>query len=128
MMPSGASLCNICGEQLVLSENGELFVACHECSYPICKACFEHEINEGHKVCLKCGTPYEGNLFYVYITIFQCKRLLFVYLYMWVCNSFYTPNFNLHVMVSRLCLLYEMIVFVFSFYNTIIFITFKIPI
>ncbi|KAK2384340.1 cellulose synthase A catalytic subunit 3 [UDP-forming] [Trifolium repens] len=60
MMPSGAPLCNICGEQLVLGENGEMIVACHECNYPICKACFEHEMNEGHKVCLKCGTPYEG--------------------------------------------------------------------
>ncbi|CAJ2677364.1 unnamed protein product [Trifolium pratense] len=60
MMPSGAPLCNICGEQLELGENGEMIVACHECNYPICKECFEHEINEGHKVCLKCGTPYEG--------------------------------------------------------------------
>ncbi|GAU39878.1 hypothetical protein TSUD_69260 [Trifolium subterraneum] len=48
MMPSGAPLCNICGEQLVLGENGEMIVPCHECNYPICKACFEHEINEGH--------------------------------------------------------------------------------
>lgn len=62
MMPSGASLCNICGEQLVLSDNGEMFVACHDCNYPICKPCFEHEINEGHSLCLKCGTPYQGNL------------------------------------------------------------------
>ncbi|CAI8618675.1 unnamed protein product [Vicia faba] len=60
MMQSGAPLCNICGEQLLLSENGERFVACHDCNYPICKACFEHEINEGHSVCLNCGTPYEG--------------------------------------------------------------------
>ncbi|KAG5147660.1 hypothetical protein AAZX31_06G062300 [Glycine max] len=58
MMESGAHFCNSCGEQIGLDANGEVFVACHECYFPICKACFEYEINEGRKVCLRCATPY----------------------------------------------------------------------
>ncbi|CAJ1973676.1 unnamed protein product [Sphenostylis stenocarpa] len=58
MMDSGAHFCNSCGEQVGLDANGEVFVACHECYFPICKACFEYEVNEGRKVCLRCATPY----------------------------------------------------------------------
>ncbi|XP_027348612.1 cellulose synthase A catalytic subunit 8 [UDP-forming]-like [Abrus precatorius] len=60
MQSEGVPLCNTCGEQVGLDHNGEVFVACHECNIPICKACFELEINEGHTVCLRCDTPYEG--------------------------------------------------------------------
>ncbi|KAK7306511.1 hypothetical protein VNO77_44458 [Canavalia gladiata] len=58
MMESAAHFCNSCGEQVGLDANGEVFVACHECYFPICKACFEYEINEGRRVCLRCATPY----------------------------------------------------------------------
>lgn len=61
MMESGDPLCNTCGEQLGLNSNGEVFVACHECNYPICRSCFDHEIKEGRTACLRCGTPYEEN-------------------------------------------------------------------
>ncbi|XP_054802031.1 cellulose synthase A catalytic subunit 8 [UDP-forming] [Prosopis cineraria] len=60
MMQSGVPLCNTCGEQVGFDSNGEVFVACHDCSFPICKACFDFEINEGRRVCLRCGTPYQG--------------------------------------------------------------------
>lgn len=76
MMQSGVPLCNICGEQLLLGENGERFVACHDCNYPICKPCFEHEINEGHSVCLNCATPYQGNLFMC--TLYSFNTCLFL--------------------------------------------------
>ena len=59
MVQSSVPLCNTCGEQVGLNDNGEVFVACHECNFPICKDCFEHEINEDHRVCMRCGTPYE---------------------------------------------------------------------
>ncbi|KAJ4823173.1 Cellulose synthase A catalytic subunit 8 [UDP-forming] [Turnera subulata] len=42
--------------------NGELFLACHECNYLMCKSCFEYEVKEGRKVCLRCGSPYDENL------------------------------------------------------------------
>ncbi|KAL0352954.1 UNVERIFIED_CONTAM: Cellulose synthase A catalytic subunit [UDP-forming] [Sesamum angustifolium] len=59
MMESGAPICNICGEQVGLSAKGEVFVACHECTYPICQHCLDHEIKEGRRnACMRCGTPY----------------------------------------------------------------------
>ncbi|XP_024024162.1 cellulose synthase A catalytic subunit 8 [UDP-forming] [Morus notabilis] len=58
MMQSGIPLCSTCGEQVGLDANGEVFVACHECNFPICKDCLNYEINEGRKVCLRCSTPY----------------------------------------------------------------------
>lgn len=60
MMESGDPICNTCGEQLGLNSNGEVFVACHECNYPICRSCFDCEIKEGQTSCLRCGTPYGG--------------------------------------------------------------------
>ncbi|KAJ6926068.1 cellulose synthase [Populus alba x Populus x berolinensis] len=62
MMESGAPICHTCGEQVRHDANGELFAACHECNYPMCKSCFEFEIKEGRKVCLRCGSPYDENL------------------------------------------------------------------
>ncbi|KAL5576955.1 hypothetical protein UlMin_018654 [Ulmus minor] len=59
MMQSGIPQCNTCGEQVGLDANGEIFVACHECNFPICKDCLIYEIKEGRKVCLRCSTPYQ---------------------------------------------------------------------
>ncbi|GMN43512.1 hypothetical protein TIFTF001_012703 [Ficus carica] len=58
MMQSGIPVCNTCGDQVGLDANGEVFVACHECNFPICKDCLSYEIKEGRKVCQRCGTPY----------------------------------------------------------------------
>ncbi|PQQ21830.1 cellulose synthase A catalytic subunit 8 [Prunus yedoensis var. nudiflora] len=59
MMQSGIPVCNTCGEQVGLDANGEVFVACHECNFPVCKTCFDLDIKEGRKACLRCGTPYD---------------------------------------------------------------------
>ncbi|KAK3432955.1 cellulose synthase A catalytic subunit 8 [Eucalyptus grandis] len=61
MMESGVPLCNTCGEAVGVDEKGEVFVACQECNFAICKACVEYEIKEGKKACLRCGTPFEAN-------------------------------------------------------------------
>ncbi|KAJ6766923.1 CELLULOSE SYNTHASE A CATALYTIC SUBUNIT 8 [UDP-FORMING] [Salix purpurea] len=61
-MESGPPICHTCGEQVGDDANGDLVVACHECNYPMCKSCFEYEIKEGRKVCLRCGSPYDDNL------------------------------------------------------------------
>ncbi|CAI9782081.1 unnamed protein product [Fraxinus pennsylvanica] len=58
MMESGVPMCKICGEHVGFDSNGEVFVACHECYDPICKACLGSEIREGRKSCTQCGTPY----------------------------------------------------------------------
>ena len=84
MMQSGVPLCNTCGEQVGLNDNGEAFVACHGCSFPICKDCFEHEINEGHRACLRCGTPYEGNPL-TYTLYFQVKSYCLCCFYYVIC-------------------------------------------
>lgn len=61
MMESRSPICNTCGEDIGVKSNGEFFVACHECSFPICKACLEYEFKEGRRICLRCGNPYDGN-------------------------------------------------------------------
>ncbi|KAI3466756.1 hypothetical protein Pfo_023419 [Paulownia fortunei] len=58
MMGSGFPICNACGEQVGLSSNGEVFVACHECNFPMCQHCLDYEIKEGRIMCIRCGTPY----------------------------------------------------------------------
>lgn len=61
MMESGVPICSTCGEQVGLNLNGEVFVACHECNFPLCKTCIEYEIKEGRSSCLRCGSPYDEN-------------------------------------------------------------------
>jgi cellulose synthase A len=63
MMESRSPICNTCGEEIGVKSNGEFFVACHECSFPICKACLEYEFKEGRRICLRCGNPYDENVF-----------------------------------------------------------------
>ncbi|KAL0407442.1 UNVERIFIED_CONTAM: Cellulose synthase A catalytic subunit [UDP-forming] [Sesamum latifolium] len=54
-------MCSTCGEQVGLSSNGEVFVACQECNYPICQHCLDYEIKEGRNACIRCGTPYNDD-------------------------------------------------------------------
>lgn len=60
MMESGVPLCNNCGEGVGLDSKGEVFVACHECNFPLCRSCFDYEINQGRNACLQCAAPYSG--------------------------------------------------------------------
>ena len=39
--------------------DGELFVACHECGFPVCKPCYEYERSEGNQCCPQCNTRYK---------------------------------------------------------------------
>ncbi|XVE62370.1 hypothetical protein DITRI_Ditri06bG0113000 [Diplodiscus trichospermus] len=48
--------CQICGDEVGLTAGGELFVACNECAFPICRACYEYERREGNQVCPQCKT------------------------------------------------------------------------
>nr|AAM83096.1 cellulose synthase catalytic subunit [Mesotaenium caldariorum] len=54
-----ASVCQICGDDVGLSATGELFVACVECGYPVCRPCYEYERKEGSKACPQCKTVYK---------------------------------------------------------------------
>lgn len=52
-------ICHICGDDVGLTVDGELFVACNECAFPICRTCYEYERNEGTQVCPQCKTRFK---------------------------------------------------------------------
>ncbi|KAK7354366.1 hypothetical protein VNO80_19826 [Phaseolus coccineus] len=52
-------LCEICGDSVGLTVEGDLFVACEECGFPVCRPCYEYERREGTQVCPQCHTRYK---------------------------------------------------------------------
>ncbi|XP_061365117.1 cellulose synthase A catalytic subunit 7 [UDP-forming]-like isoform X2 [Gastrolobium bilobum] len=52
-------LCDICGDSVGLTVDGDLFVACEECGFPVCRPCYEYERREGTQVCPQCHTRYK---------------------------------------------------------------------
>ncbi|MBA0632891.1 hypothetical protein Godav_001556 [Gossypium davidsonii] len=51
--------CNICGDEVGLTTEGELFVACNECAFPICRVCYDYERKEGNQTCPRCKTRFK---------------------------------------------------------------------
>uniref|UniRef100_A0A2N9I657 Cellulose synthase n=1 Tax=Fagus sylvatica TaxID=28930 RepID=A0A2N9I657_FAGSY len=52
-------ICQICGDDVGLTRDGELFVACNECAFPICRTCYEYERKEGNQLCPQCKTRFK---------------------------------------------------------------------
>ncbi|PKI35728.1 hypothetical protein CRG98_043886, partial [Punica granatum] len=52
-------ICQICGDDVGLNADGELFVACNECAFPICRTCYEYERREGNQACPQCKTRFK---------------------------------------------------------------------
>ncbi|KAD6119445.1 hypothetical protein E3N88_10716 [Mikania micrantha] len=52
-------ICQICGDEIEIATDGEPFVACNECAFPICRTCYEYERREGNKACPQCKTKYK---------------------------------------------------------------------
>ncbi|XP_027942144.1 cellulose synthase A catalytic subunit 7 [UDP-forming]-like isoform X1 [Vigna unguiculata] len=52
-------LCEICGDSVGVTVEGDLFVACEECGFPVCRPCYEYERREGTQVCPQCHTRYK---------------------------------------------------------------------
>ncbi|KAL5577895.1 hypothetical protein UlMin_019594 [Ulmus minor] len=52
-------ICQICEDDLGVTVEGELFVACNECAFPICRTCYEYERREGSQVCPRCKTRFK---------------------------------------------------------------------
>ncbi|KAG2640951.1 hypothetical protein PVAP13_2KG131600 [Panicum virgatum] len=50
--------CQICGDDVGVGFDGEPFVACNECAFPVCRACYEYERREGSQACPQCRTRY----------------------------------------------------------------------
>ncbi|KAG0603462.1 hypothetical protein M758_10G096400 [Ceratodon purpureus] len=52
-------ICQICGDDVGITMEGELFVACNECGFPVCRPCYEYERNDGNQSCPQCRTRYK---------------------------------------------------------------------
>ncbi|KAK1323851.1 Cellulose synthase A catalytic subunit 6 [UDP-forming] [Acorus calamus] len=52
-------ICQICGDDIQITDDGEPFVACHECGFPVCRPCYEYERREGNQSCPQCKTRYK---------------------------------------------------------------------
>lgn len=52
-------MCEICGDDVGLTVDGDLFVACNECGFPVCRPCYEYERREGSQNCPQCKTRYK---------------------------------------------------------------------
>ncbi|GAY60250.1 hypothetical protein CUMW_200500 [Citrus unshiu] len=51
--------CQICEDEIEITDNGEPFVACNECAFPVCRPCYEYERREGNQACPQCKTRYK---------------------------------------------------------------------
>ncbi|KAJ4758476.1 Cellulose synthase [Rhynchospora pubera] len=52
-------ICLICGDGIEYLEGEGFFVACNECAFPVCRACYEYERREGTQACPQCKTRYK---------------------------------------------------------------------
>jgi cellulose synthase A len=52
-------VCQICGDDVGLAADRELFVACNECEFPVCRPCYEYERKDGNQSCPQCKTRYK---------------------------------------------------------------------
>eukprot|EP00249_Psilotum_nudum_P010704 c22707_g3_i1 orf=364-2007(+) len=52
-------VCQICGDDVGVTPDGELFIACHECGFPVCRPCYEYERIDGNQACPQCKTRYK---------------------------------------------------------------------
>ncbi|GMH02565.1 hypothetical protein Nepgr_004404 [Nepenthes gracilis] len=59
ILQSVPKICKICGDEIARREDGEQFVACYHCGFPVCKPCYEYERSEGNQCCPQCNTRYK---------------------------------------------------------------------
>ncbi|KAL0339093.1 UNVERIFIED_CONTAM: Cellulose synthase A catalytic subunit [UDP-forming] [Sesamum angustifolium] len=55
----GSQVCQICGDNVGLTVDGEPFVACDVCAFPVCRPCYEYERKDGNQSCPQCKTRYK---------------------------------------------------------------------
>ena len=56
---SSSQVCQICGDKVGVTADGELFVACNECAFPVCRPCYEYEHKDGNQSCPQCKIRYK---------------------------------------------------------------------
>ncbi|KAA8517064.1 hypothetical protein F0562_017118 [Nyssa sinensis] len=52
-------ICQICGDEIEITVDGEPFVACNECAFPVCRPCYEYERREGNQAYPQCKTRFK---------------------------------------------------------------------
>uniref|UniRef100_A0A2P2MP60 Uncharacterized protein MANES_09G023700 n=1 Tax=Rhizophora mucronata TaxID=61149 RepID=A0A2P2MP60_RHIMU len=52
-------VCQICSDEIGTTVDGEPFVACHVCAFPVCRPCYEYERKDGNQSCPQCKTKYK---------------------------------------------------------------------
>jgi len=77
-------ICQICGDDVGLAETGDVFVACNECAFPVCRPCYEYERKDGTQCCPQCKTRFRrhrGQLSFSF-----CWQLLYMdFLFLFLC-------------------------------------------
>ncbi|KAL3504179.1 hypothetical protein ACH5RR_034020 [Cinchona calisaya] len=52
-------ICQICSDEVGFTLDGEPFVACDECGFPICRTCYDYERQDGTQLCPQCKTRFK---------------------------------------------------------------------
>ncbi|KAG0455582.1 hypothetical protein HPP92_024874 [Vanilla planifolia] len=55
----GGQVCQICGDRVGITLDGDVFVACDVCGFPVCRPCYEYERKHGNQCCPQCKTKYK---------------------------------------------------------------------
>lgn len=113
-------ICQICGDTVGLTATGDVFVACNECAFPVCRPCYEYERKDGNQSCPQCKTRYKrhkGTLLpqftvYFIFLIFKFSQLHFprcflptwafyvLYHCQWLCSLELLPLTNIFSTLS----------------------------
>nr|GMD88777.1 probable cellulose synthase A catalytic subunit 3 [UDP-forming] [Ipomoea batatas] len=59
LQQSSRQICQVCGDEIGLTVDGDPFIACNECAFPVCRTCYDYERKEGSQVCPQCKTRYK---------------------------------------------------------------------
>ncbi len=62
-------ICQIYGDDVGLTAEGELFVACNECAFPVCRPYYDYERNDGNQSCPQCKNRYKRHKGRVWIPL-----------------------------------------------------------
>ncbi|KAG4132946.1 hypothetical protein ERO13_D08G063800v2 [Gossypium hirsutum] len=55
----GGQTCQICGDNVGKNTDGDPFIACNICAFPVCRPCYEYERKDGNQSCPQCKTRYK---------------------------------------------------------------------
>ena len=55
----GGQVCQICGDNVGKNVDGDPFIACDVCAFPVCRPCYEYERKDGNQSCPQCKTRYK---------------------------------------------------------------------